>query len=159
MRKTTCGGALPLSEIRKEIKMLKKWFSLVLIIVIFGTAGGATMVAKEKTETKPEKIEKIRRKVYARGTGERARAGVKLNDGTKLKGYISEMNADSFTLIRTDAQPGAPVQISYQDVDEFKARGKGLSTTSKVLIGTGVGVGVTVGVLALMFRNFRLNIR
>jgi len=139
--------------------MLRKWFSLVLIIVIFGTAGSATIVAKGKTEAKPEKIEKIRRKVFARGTGVRARAGVKLNDGTKLKGYISEANADGFTLIRTDAQPGAAVQIGYQDVDEFKAHGKGLSTTSKVLIGTGIGVGVTVGVLALMFRNYRWNIR
>ncbi|HZH30194.1 MAG TPA: hypothetical protein VEY11_05485 [Pyrinomonadaceae bacterium] len=140
--------------------MLRKCFSLMLAAVFFCTASGAAALAKEKAGAgTPERVEKIKRKVFARGTGTRARVGVKLNDGTKLKGYISEATAADFTLVRTDAQPGTSVRISYQDVRELKAHGKGMSTTSKVLIGAGIGVGATVGVLALMFRNFRLNIR
>jgi hypothetical protein len=88
-----------------------------------------------------------------RGTGVKARARVKLADGTKLKGYISESAADDFTLVRADENIGAPVKINYRDVSEFKAQGKGMSTTSKVLLGTGIAVGVTVVALALAFRN------
>jgi glucokinase len=140
--------------------MLRKCFSLVLVAAFCCASSGASALAKEKAkEVKPEHVEKIKRKVFARGTGTKARVGVKLNDGTKLKGYVSEATAADFTVVRTDAQSGATVKINYQDVRELKAHGKGMSTTSKVLIGAGIGVGVTVGVLAYMFRNFRLNIR
>jgi hypothetical protein len=139
--------------------MSKKYFTFMLAVVFCCTTSGVTVVAGEKASTKLSAAEKIRQKVLKRGTGTKARARVKLADGTKLKGYISEAGADDFTLVRTDEQAGVPVRVNYRDVDEFKAQGKGMSTTSKVLIGAGVGVGVTVGVLALMFRNFRLNIR
>jgi hypothetical protein len=58
--------------------------------------------------------------------------------------------------MRTDKQTGAALKINYRDVAEIKNRGKGMSTTSKVLIGTAIGVGATVGVLALVFRNVNL---
>jgi hypothetical protein len=139
--------------------MPRKCFSLMLAVVFFCTTGGVAVLGKDKKVAKPSETEKIRQKVLKRGTGTKARARVKLADGTKLKGYISETAADDFTLVRTDEQTGVPVRVNYRDVVEFEAQGKGMSTTSKVLIGTGIGVGVTVGVLALMFRNFRINIR
>jgi hypothetical protein len=79
--------------------------------------------------------------------------GVKLNDGTKLKGYVSGATAVDFTLARADVQLGTPVKISYQDVRELKAHGKGLSTTSKVLIGVGIRFVVTTGILVLLFKD------
>ena len=139
--------------------MPKKCFSLMLAVVFFCTTGGVAVLGKGKTDVKLSETEKIKQKILKRGTGTKARARVKLTDGTKLKGYISEAAADDFTLVRTDEQTGTPVRVNYRDVAEFKAQGKGMSTTSKILIGTGIGVGVTVGVLALMFRNFRLNLR
>lgn len=137
--------------------MFTKYFTLVLAAVFFCTAsGGVTTRASGNENVKPGHVEKIRQKVLKRGTGEKARASVKLNDGTKLKGYISESTAEHFTLMRTDEQIGRTLTINYRDVAEIKGHGKGMSTTSKVLIGTGVGVGATVGVLALLFRNFQL---
>ena len=47
--------------------------------------------------------------------------------------------------------------INYRDVSEFKAQGKDMSTTSKVLMGTGIAVGVLVVVGALLVRDFRRN--
>lgn len=145
--------------------MSKKCFSLMLAVVFFCTTSGVAVVAKEKTakeKTAKEKgvaelseAEKIKQKVLKRGTGVKARARVKLADGTKLKGYISESAADDFTLVRTDAPTGTPVKINYRDVSEFKAQGKGMSTTSKVLVGTGIAVGVLVVVGALLVRDFR----
>ena len=139
--------------------MLRKSFSLMLAFVFCCTTSGVAVLAQEKTFIKLPEVEKIRQKVLKRGTGVKARARVKLSNGTKLKGYISETGADDFTLVPTDEKRGAPVRINYRDVVEFTAHGKGMSTTSKVLIGTGIAVGVTVGVLALALRNFRRNIR
>ena len=139
--------------------MLKRYFSFMLAVVFFCTTSGVVVLAKEKTAVKLSAAEKIRQKVLKRGTGTKARARMKLVDGTKLEGYISESASDDFTLVRTDDQSGSAVKINYRDVNEFKALGKGMSTTSKVLIGTGVAVGVTVVALALAFRNFRLNFR
>lgn len=139
--------------------MSRKYLSLMLAFVFCCTTSGVSVLAKGKTIVKLPEVEKIRQKVLKRGTGERARASVKLLDGTKLKGYISEAGAEEFTLVRTDEKIGVPVRVNYRDVAEFKAHGKGMSTTSKVLLGTGIAVGVTVGVLALAFRNYRLNIR
>lgn len=139
--------------------MFRKCFSLMLALVFCCTAGGAGVAAKQKSVVKFSEAEKIRRKVLQRGTGVEARARVKLADGTKLKGYISEAEAGHFTLVRTDAGTGASVRINYDDVAEFKALGKGMSTTSKVLIGTGVAVGVGVVALALAFRNLGRSFR
>lgn len=141
--------------------MFRKFISLVLCVsILVASCGAQASAAQQKAAAgEQEKVEKIRRKVYARGTGERARVTVKLSDGTKIKGYVSEASADHFTVLRTDDKFGSPVRVSYGDVTEVKARGKGHSTASKVLISAGVTVAVTAGILALMFRNFRLNIR
>ena len=137
--------------------MPKKCFSLMLALVFFCTTGGVAVLGKEKTKEKTDVklsgTEKIRQKVLKRGTGAKARARVKLADGTKLKGYVSETAADDFTLVRTDEPTGVPVKINYRDVAEFKAQGKGLSTASKILIGVGIGVVATVGILVLAFKD------
>jgi hypothetical protein len=135
--------------------MSKKYFSLMLAFVFFCTTSGVAVLAKEKPDTRLADVEKIKQKVLKRGTGVKARARVKLTDGTKLKGYISESAADDFTLVRTDKQGDAPVKINYRDVVEFKATGKGRSTTSKVLIGTGIAVGVLVVIGTLLVLDFQ----
>jgi hypothetical protein len=139
--------------------MFRKCFSLMLAVVFCCTTSGVAVLAGGEAVGKLPEVEKIRQKVLKRGTGTKARARVKLTDGTKLRGYISESAADDFTLVRTDAPVGASVRIYYRDVAEFKAQGKGMSTTSKVLIGAGTTVAVGVVILALSFRNFRLRLR
>ena len=56
---------------------------------------------------------------------------VELRTGKKLKGYVSEINADSFTL--RDAKTGPTSAIAYSEVSQIK--GKGLSTLAKIGIG------------------------
>jgi hypothetical protein len=137
--------------------MPKKCFSLILVVIFFCTTSGVAVFAAEKAGGKLSQAEKIKQKVLKRGTGAKARARVKLADGTKLKGYISEASADDFTLVRTDEGTGVSVRVNYRDVAEFEAQGKGMSTKSKVLIGTGIAVGVLVVVGALLVRDFRRN--
>jgi hypothetical protein len=135
--------------------MSKKYLSLLLAFVFCCTTSGVSVLARQKTGGKLSQTEKIKKKVLERGTGVKARARVKLADGTKLKGYISEFAVDDFTLVRTDEQIGTPVKINYRDVVEFKAQGTGLSTTSKVVIATGIVLGALVVVAALAVRDIR----
>jgi hypothetical protein len=69
---------------------------------------------------------------------------VKLQDGSKLKGNISEAKEDSFTL--SDSKTGQTRTLAYADVVEVKKQG-GLSLMAKV----GIGLAITVGALALLY--------
>jgi hypothetical protein len=106
--------------------------------------------AQTSSVNNAEATDKIKANVTKRGTGEKARVNVKMLNGTKMKGFISQAGDDSFTL--TDSKTKQTSTLAYSDVAQVK--GTGLSTTSKILIGVGVGVAVTLGALAIAFRNF-----
>ncbi|MFN2499186.1 MAG: hypothetical protein ABR557_08890 [Pyrinomonadaceae bacterium] len=74
--------------------------------------------------------------------GRNARVEVKLQDTTKVKGHISAITPDSFTL--TNANSGITNTVAYAEVDEVKKAGGGLSTKGWVIIGAAaVGAVVT----------------
>ena len=52
------------------------------------------------------------------GTGRDAAVEVKLKDGTKLKGYISEANDDHFVV--TDAKTGSRTVVPYPQVKKAR---------------------------------------
>lgn len=86
--------------------------------------------------------EKARMDVARLGVGKEARVEVKLRDNTKLKGYVSEVGRDTFTV--TDSKTGASRTLAYEDVSQVSRRGNGLSTRTKALIGAAVATGVVV---------------
>jgi hypothetical protein len=98
--------------------------------------------AKELTSA-----DEARASVAKLGTGKDARVEVKLRDNTKLKGYISDVKEDSFTVV--DSKTGLARSLSYADVMQVSKRGNGLSTFTKVAIGAGVAAGAIVGWLIL----------
>ena len=130
--------------------MFKKCLSLVFIGLLAFAANLQFINAQTSARNNASTVEKIKATVTKRGTGEKARVNVKMRNGTKLKGFISQAGDDSFTL--TDSKTKQTSTLAYSDVAQVK--GTGLSTTSKVLIGVGVGVAVTLGALAIAFRNF-----
>ncbi|HKP73635.1 MAG TPA: hypothetical protein VJT82_11895 [Pyrinomonadaceae bacterium] len=133
--------------------MFKRYFSLILIGILFSTTCGSTVLAQTTPDARADYAQKIKQKVSKRGTGERAGVTVKLQDGTKVKGYITEAAGDHFTVMQTDKKSaGTTMRIDYDEVRQLS--GKGMSKTSKTLVGVGVGVAVTVGVLGLLFWKF-----
>lgn len=104
-------------------------------------------------QTSPAKnaaaVEKIKANVTKRGTGEKARVNVKLLNGTKLKGFISQAGEDSFTL--TDSKTKQTSTIAYSDVKQVKKQG--LSTGTKLLIAVGVGAVVTAVVITVALQD------
>ncbi len=89
-------------------------------------------------------VEKVKADVAKRGVGREVRVTVKLNDGAKLKGYISAAGEDSFTL--TDSKTGQTRTLAYSDVAQVKKPG-GFSLAAKI----GIGLGIAVGVLAILY--------
>jgi hypothetical protein len=90
--------------------------------------------------------EKIKMKVAKMGTGEKAKAKIKLRSGEKLKGYISSAGENDFVL--TDKKSGKTTTIAYADVDEV---GKpGLSQGTKIALLVVVAVVATAAILAIV---------
>jgi len=95
-------------------------------------------------QTVDELAAKARARVASLGVGRNARAEVKLRDNTKLKGYISAAETDSFTI--ADSKSGATSTVRYAEVLEVKKAGGGLSSKSWIILGA-----ATVGTVATWF--------
>jgi hypothetical protein len=130
--------------------MFKKCLSLMFIGLLAFAANLQFINAQTSARNNASTVEKIKATVTKRGTGEKARVNVKMRNGTKLKGFISQAGDDSFTL--TDSKTKQTSTLAYSDVAQVKK--PGLSTTSKILIGVGIGVAATLGALAIAFRDF-----
>ncbi len=130
--------------------MIKKCLSMALLGLTLLFTNLQLINAQTNTGNNAATVEKIKANVTKRGTGEKARVNVKMLNGTKMKGFISQAGDDSFTL--TDSKTKQTSTLAYSDVAQVKKQG--LSTGAKILIGVGVGVAVTAVVLAVAFRNF-----
>jgi hypothetical protein len=102
------------------------------------------ILAVAKTVQVESRVEKVKADVARRGTGKKVRVTVKLQDGSKLKGYISQAEDGSFTL--TDSKTGQDRTLAYRDVAQVKKQG-GMSVGAKL----GIGLGIAVGALALVY--------
>jgi hypothetical protein len=118
--------------------MYKKLFSLVLIALLINLAGVRLAYADSKEEKQARFTEKVKANVLKLGTGEAARVKVKLQDKTKLEGYISAANGEGF--IVTNPKTGVATQVAYPQVKSVK--GNNLSTGAKIAIGVGIAAAV-----------------
>jgi hypothetical protein len=116
--------------------MFKKYLSLALVILVINLAFGATAFAGVKADKEVKFAAKVKNELVKLGTGTDARVEVKLRDKTKLKGYISQINENSFVLVKDNTN--TPVEISYSQTKQVK--GNNLSTGVKIAIGIGIGV-------------------
>ncbi len=101
--------------------------------------------AGSKEEKEACFAEKVKAGISKLGTGTEARVELKLKNKTKLKGYVSEANAENFTVINAS---GAATEVAYPNVKQV--RGNNLSknvTLTIVLVGI-LAVGIIFAVLA-----------
>ena len=124
--------------------MFKRTFAVFMSGMILATSfafqsvqaqGGGDTDAAAKARLKVEKL----------GLGSDARVEVKLLDGTKLKGYVSAKDQDSFTV--TDRKTSASSVVRYAEVSEVKKSGGGLSTKSWVIIGSAIAGAVVTWII------------
>jgi hypothetical protein len=88
--------------------------------------------------------EKVRDRVMKLGLGRDARVEVKLRDNSKLKGYVSAAEQDSFTV--TDPKTGASRTVAYADASHVKKPRRGLKPRTWVIIGAAAAAVAIVGV-------------
>jgi sRNA-binding regulator protein Hfq len=129
--------------------MLKRLLSTASIFLLLHAAMAGPIRAFAQTGQADARVEKVKASV-AKRAGKKSRVTVKLQDGSKLKGNITQAGEDSFTL--TDAETGQTRTLVYRDVAEVK--GQGLSMSTKILIGVGIAVGVLVIIIAVGIANF-----
>ncbi len=128
--------------------MFKRHLTLMLVgALLFSLCSAPMTMAKSKEEKAAEFTSKVKTGIAKLGVGPEARIEVKLRDKTKLKGYVSQINADSFVI--ADAKTGATTEVPYPNVTSVK--GNNLSTGAKIAIGVAIGVGVTFLILYIAY--------
>jgi hypothetical protein len=118
----------------------QKSLSLTLIGALLYALLALPAFAATSTPTEKEaaRVAKIKASIAKLGTGTDAKLKIKLNDKTKLAGYVSQINEESFVLV--DGKTGAATEVPYPNVTQ--AQGKNLSTGAAIAIGVGIGIGV-----------------
>ena len=129
--------------------MKRRLLTLSLVFAIVLVPLGPAVQAKSSKLTPKAEIEKRLNK-------KETRVKVKLNNGSELKGRITQSSENGFTL--SDEKSGKKTEIAYADVQNVE--GRGMSKKKKAFIITGIVVGVAVTALVLALKgpgNFNLN--
>jgi hypothetical protein len=126
--------------------LAKKPFAVLLSLMLVTLNVFFSRATRAQSATEIEAAQKSRIKVQSLGVNPDKHVEVKLRDKTKLKGYISALGQDSFTL--TDIKSDTPQTVAYADVIEAKKASTGFSTKTWLVLGA-VGVGVIVTLIAV----------
>jgi hypothetical protein len=117
-----------------KMKFVVSGMALLLINLVCATSAPA----KPSAESDADLAAKVKASIVKIGTGPAALVELKLRDGSKLKGYVSEANDRSFVIV--DNKTRVARDVPYPQVKRVK--GNNLSTGAKVAIGFGIGVWV-----------------
>lgn len=112
--------------------------AVVLAALFLNLTLPSSALAGGSPEKEARFAQKVQTEIAKLGTGPNARVDLKLRDKTKLKGYISEVGAESFVVI--DDKTGSATTITYPQVKQV--RGNNLATGWKIAIGVGILIGV-----------------
>lgn len=124
--------------------MISRIFTIALSGMLLITAFGFQSILAQ-TASDTQRIEDIHLQVAKLGTGSKAKVHVKLRDNTKLKGYISDANQDSFTVVDSRG----PRTIAYTDVAEVRKQKGGISNLTWGIIAGAAAAAVIVGVTVI----------
>ena len=103
--------------------------------------------------TQKSSRDKAKSQVAKLGVGSKARATIKLNDGTRVKGYVYSAGDEDFVI--RDRQTDAATTIRYADVKSVDDN-RGHSVARNILIIVGIGAAVSIAaVFAAIARNER----
>ena len=120
--------------------MFRKPLTHFLVSALFlAFIGVPSIVAQSKEEKAAAFTVDVKKRIAKLGTGAEAKLQVKLQDKTKLKGYVSKIGEDSFAL--TDPKTNAETNVSYANVTQLKTR---MSNGEVILISALAGAGAII---------------
>ena len=126
--------------------MLKRYLAIMFAVVMISGFNSSFVFAQTQAQTNTENV---KAEVVRRGVNEKKRVRVKMRNDTKIKGYISQIGDDSFTLINSKTKQ--PMTIAYADAAKIESGG--LAGGARVGIIAGAVAGVTAIVLYVAFQN------
>jgi uncharacterized protein YdeI (BOF family) len=127
--------------------------ALIAVVTCLSSMAQAQSETGGQAQGQPGKAAAVKAKMQKIGVGESSVVRVKLKDGTELRGYLSRIETDSFTI--TDKTTKKATSASYRDVRSLT--GKGIPTAAKVLIVVGIGAAITVGaIVAYALTHFKI---
>jgi preprotein translocase subunit SecF len=109
-------------------------------------AAASKPVPARQADPQASTVEKIKIKIAKLGVGAKAKATIRLKDGSKSKGYIAQAGDDSFVI--RDRKTDAPTTIQYANVAKVEEN-RGHSTARNIAIGVGIGVGALLLAIAI----------
>ncbi len=126
--------------------MFKKMLWLMVLGGLVQLASAMPVSANKLEENnQARRAEKVKAGIAGLGVGEAARVKVKLQDGTKLNGYVSEVGNENFIVV--NAKTGEAVTVAYPQVKQVQ--GNNLSTGARIAIGVAIIAAIlTLAVLA-----------
>ena len=127
----------------------KPLIHLVISALLLSLVGAHSITAQAKEEVTLKHTTNVKKRIAKLGTGPEAKVQVKLQDKTKLKGYISKISDDSFVML--DTKTNAETNVPYANVTELKTK---MSTGEVITISALAAVGGLI-VLALIAKHYR----
>ncbi len=97
--------------------MLKQILSLMLIGFLISVVAMKPAIASAKVEDQAF-ANRVKQAVSSLGTGETVRVKIKLQNDTKIKGYISEIAENDFTVVTSKDKVGT--KVPYPQVKQIK---------------------------------------
>lgn len=122
--------------------MFRKVISIALVVLVLNVLVVSARNQTSSDDTTAAKLQKVKDGVRELGTGPNARIEVKLVNGKKVKGYVSEAHENDFVVIHKKS--GATTTIDYAQVKELK--GQNSLTAKKVAVNVAKGVLVVAAV-------------
>lgn len=114
--------------------MFLKTLSFILIGLVLNLTFYTTTARANTSETDKEAkfAEKVKLNIAKLGIGKDSKVQVKLKDGTKLKGFVSEIKDEYFVV--TSEKDGQSAPIPYSQVKQVKGRNNLSDVTIKIAI-------------------------
>jgi hypothetical protein len=126
--------------------MLRKSLAMLVAAAVLHVLSITPVFAAAKAADDSRLAMKVRGGILKLGAGKDARVELRLRNGTKLDGYISEATDTYFVLVNSET--GASTDVAYDDVT--KVKGHNLSTGAKIGIGVAIGIAVVLIVIGAL---------
>ena len=120
--------------------MIRKLAVVALGVFVLNLFLSSAAFAAIKDEKDARHVQKIKSDIAKIGTGLEAKVEVKLKDGTKLKGFVSEIGNDQFVV--TDPKTGTATPVPYPQAQTAKSR------RGWIIFGVVIAAIIVIGVVA-----------
>ena len=127
--------------------MFKQLASLALAGLFIIALTPVHIRAQAQADKEARQTEKIKAKVIKLGTGKRARVEVNLKDNRRLKGYVSEIAEDHFSV--ADGKNRTVTTVTFDQVTRVKSKNR------EWIYAAVFGVGTVVSLLILTSISLR----